>query len=232
MTSRPVLRAVKKAPFAHIQFPKFDLPPNMAWGATQPPRPGYEKFYAESIRSVLCLPTKWNTYESELKVRDKVVGRFLLSSAENPLEQGFFNTGVTYTLFEQSDPGQLKFIAESIRQNTIKEMNDKMGGSTEWMKYGESMLICSFRYSSQVPEIKFANNKSSKGEAEMVFIQDIVLEQQRGIVFLMKFETPKVLFTKEMEERFRTIKTSGFYVINQDPTKTDQDDNGFVFLQL
>lgn len=231
MASRPILSAVKKAPFHHIQFPKFQLPPNMSWGAVQPPKAGYEKFYAESIRSVLCLPTKWNTYESELKVRDQVVGRFLLSSAENPLEQGFFNTGVTFTLFEHADPRQLKFIAESIRQNTIKEMNEKMGGSTEWMKYGENMLTCSFRYSSKVPEIKLANNKTAKGE-EMVFIQDIVIEESRGIVFLMKFETPKMLFSKEMEEKFHTIKTSGFYVIHQDPANTDSDDNGFIFLQL
>jgi hypothetical protein len=227
---RPVLRAVKKLPFNSIQFPQFELPPNVTWKAPLPPIPGFEKFYSESVRSVLCLPNHWNTFESELKVKDQVVGKFLLSSEENPIQQGYFNTGVTFTLFTNSDPHQLEFIGESIRQNTIREIGAKLGGSTEWIKYGDSTTICSLRYSFKAPEMRFGDRKASS--EEMLFVQDLVVEKKRGFVFLMKFETPKAKFSAPMEETFRNIKTSGFYVVDRSEQADSSDENGLVFLEL
>lgn len=228
--SRPVLRPISKVPFQHVQLPKFDLPAGMTWGATEPLTSGYERFYNHSIRSLLNLPKTWHTYESELKVQDKVMARFVISSVEDPLAQGFFNSGVTLTLFEPKDSKQVEFIGESLRQNTLKEMSASMGGSTNWQHYGPDMSICSLRYAAKMPEIKFGS-RTAKNE-EMVFIQDITLERRRGLVFLMKFETPKSLFSKEMEETFRQIKTGGYFVVDQDLEDESKHENGFVFLQL
>jgi hypothetical protein len=230
----PVLRAVKKLPFSHIQYPNFDLPRNLTWGATQPLKSGYEKFYAESIRSVLCVPSHWHTFESDLKV-----ARSLFSSKENPLQRGYFNTGATFTLFDNPDYRQLEFIADSIRQTTIKEIGTKIGGSTDWLKYGDNMLVCSLRYSAKLPEMKIANSSEVAKAEEMLFIQDLVLDKSKKVVFLMKFETPKTNFTKEMESTFEVMKTSSYFVINTQSNgdvKHENDDdekqNGFVFLQL
>lgn len=233
MKGRPLLRAVTKASFDHIRFPILPLPPNMTWSGALPAKQGYEKFYAESISSVLCLPKHWHSYESEHVVNNRILAKFLLASVENTKELGYFNTGVTITIFEQSDAVQLQVLAESLRQNTMKEVGSKLGGFTDWKMYGEHLLISSIRYTTQVPTMRLGNQTVKA--AEMLFIQDLILERQRGIVFLMKYETPKSLFTSEMEETFRVIKTNGYFAVPQNTNETNQsgsNGNGFVFLEL
>ena len=96
------------------------------------------------------------------------------------------------------------------------------------------------------------NNRVAKAQ-EMLFIQDIIIQTKRQLVFFMKLEVPRTAFTKEVEQTFQTIKTCGYYALSKDTivssnvaataspgarevTEKEEDDdekeNGFVFLDL
>lgn len=241
-----LLRAVQKLPINRIQLPKLELPPGYTWGGNQPVKKGFEQFYNPSIQSMLCLPTNWYTYESEYQMEENNLSvKSVLSSREDIQKLGYFNTGVTFTLFQPIDRGQgeeekrkkihkaiCSAVAEGLHENTLKEVHENLGGSTEWIEYGEQLQMSSLRYTSEVPEIAFASGGVAPAE-NMLFIQDLAWEKERNFVFVMKFETPKKNFfsvhensISSEEEIFKTIKTSGYFATGSN------DEQGLVFLQL
>lgn len=243
------LRAIKKLPFEQIKLPDLALPIGMKWGGNQPAKAGFEKFYNQHLQSILCLPTHWYTYESEYK-NGGIPTKFVISSAEDPVKGGIYRTGVNFTMFDLSKGNRQHSqpIAEMIRDNALKKMQNKMGGTTEWQKLeNENLKMCSLRYSAHTPKMIAHRTGDSEGvhyheveQVEMAFIQDIVCEKDRGVVFVMTFEAPKVDFVNDpvIEETFRTIKSSGYYAFRPEEEKNDrgedreEGDDGFVFLQL
>jgi hypothetical protein len=74
------------------------------------------------------------------------------------------------------------------------------------------------------PEVSFHTSATAIAE-EMIYVQDIAWDKKRGVIFIMKFESPRKLFI-EFEKSFEIIKTSGYYAINEN------HENGLLFLQL
>jgi hypothetical protein len=263
------LRAIKKLPFDNIKLPKVSLPasssaPAMVWGGNSPAPKGFERFYNPHIQSVLTLPSHWFSYESEY-TNGGIPTKLVISSVEDAAHDGVYNTGVALTCFDLSNllpassanapKREHAFpIADMIRQKTMKQIQTPLGGSTDWRQYGDSLHICSLRYAAKVPKMFATRPGDSEGiryqelaAKEMVFIQDIVCERERGIVFVMMFETPKQDFESanfqgskdtSIEETFRTIKTSSYFAFRAESSKNsrgemrEMGDDGFVFLQL
>ncbi len=246
------LRAIKKFPYEKFKVPDLTASlkgTGMTWGGNEPVKSGFEKFYNPHIQSILNLPTNWYSYESEY-TNVGIPTKFVISSIEDAAKKGMYNTGVNLTTFDLSKGNRTVAvpIAESVRANTMKQIQQPMGGSIDWRNYGENLQICSLRYGAKVPKMIAANPGDSEGirltemeTKEMVFIQDIVCEKERGIVFVMLFETPKETYEDkgiEIEETFRIIKTSSYFAFRSEHEKSskgierEEGDDGFLFLQL
>lgn len=226
LSARPGLRALVKLP-SNIQLPKpedFGLPPGMHWSASSPPKPGFERFFNPTIRSMLTLPSQWYGYEFAQDFQNGIIAQNVLSAVEDVAEKGCFDTGVTFTVIKITDLNMAKSVAEAMRLSTLNEIATKIGGSTDWIEYGDTAKICSLRYVSNVPEVKFHTGAIAPAKS-MIFIQDLFVENESGLIFRMKYECPKELFDVAKSD-FEAVKTGGYFVVD------DTGSNGIAFVQL
>jgi hypothetical protein len=228
LNTGPALRALSKLPLtgATIQLPQVaDFPPDIHWGGCIPPKAGFERFFNSEIQSMLTLPTKWYGYEFDQNFGHGIKTKNVISGIEDAGVRGFFDTGVTFTLVSVNEDEMLaENVAEGLRHTTLAEMSEKLGGSTEWLPYGEGADILSLSYSTKVPEIKLPTGVIAPAKT-MIYIQDLFFEKESGLIFRMKFESPEEDFD-EAKDVFESVKTSGYFALNENGA------NGIAFLEL
>jgi hypothetical protein len=221
LSLRPLLK--KSLDIVKYPDPKI-IPEGVVWKGMLAPKPNFEKFYNPTIRSALCLPKTWSSYEFDQEFGKQVVAQNVISGVEDAKSLGYFQTGITFSLIQVNDARIIENIAEGLRSQLTKEIVHKFGGSTNWVENGPSTKICSIRYASSSPSSRFRPDVMPPS-GEMIFIQDIILDIQSKFVFRIKIESPNFLF-REHERVFELIKTSGYYVVN------DAHRHGIALLEL
>lgn len=223
---RPAARALAKLSMAgKVKLPK--LPPDVQWGGVKPPAAGFERFYNPTIRSMLTVPSVWHGFEFDQEFNNGIKARNVVCAKEDVVDiagQGFFDTGVTFTIMTASDKDVLGQLAEALKRTTEKEIQKKIGGSTDWMQYCETAQICSLRYTSHSPDVQFHTGAIAPAKT-MIYVQDLFFEKEHGLIFRMKYESPEEQFD-DAKNLFEGIKTSSYFALDND------GENGIAFLEL
>ena len=173
---------------------------------------------------MLTLPVLWHGYEFEQDFGNGIKAQNIICGKEDVQKSGFFDTGVTISVMKTAGNSMAETLAEGLRHATLNEVQKRLGGSTEWLDYGENAKICSLRYVSQVPEVQLHTGAIAPAKY-MVFVQDLIFEKESGFVFRMKYESPEKLF-EYSKDTFTSIKTGSYFVLD------DNGANGIAFLEL
>ena len=224
--SRPILHALSKLPVAAtVQLPQVsDFPPGVTWGGRNPPEPSFDRFYNERVNSMLTIPSRWHGYEFEQDFGHGIKAQNVICGKEDVQKNGFFETGVTFTVMKTAETSMAEKLAEGLRHTTLNEVHRRLGGVSEWISYGDTAQICSIRYVAQSPEVQFHTGAVAPSRY-MIYVQDLFFEKESGLVFRMKYECPEELF-EQSRKTCETIKTGGYFVLDS------KGANGIAFLEL